>query len=145
MLAAHGAARHWAFPLHAILLAFPIALFTAGVLTDLAYLKTAHVQWTNFSSWLIAGALVFGGVVGAWAIIDLILGWRGAQRRRSAVYVAVLAAMWILGLINAFHHTHDAWTSVGTSGLVMSIVTALLALVAGFIAYSAPTAREIAR
>ena len=28
-----------------------------------AYLRTAQMQWTNFSAWLIAGALVGGGHV----------------------------------------------------------------------------------
>jgi len=145
MLATHGGARSWAYPIHAILLAFPIALFTAGLVTDIAYVKTAHVQWTNFSSWLIAGALVFGGIVGAWAIVDLVLGWRGAWRRRAAAYVIVLAVMWILGLVNAFHHTHDGWSSVGAAGVILSVLTALLALIAGWIAHSAATAREIVR
>ncbi|MFN3537755.1 MAG: DUF2231 domain-containing protein, partial [Brevundimonas sp.] len=40
-------------PLHAILLAFPIALFSFAVATDIAYLNTAEMQWSNFSAWSI--------------------------------------------------------------------------------------------
>ena len=50
-------------PLHAILLAFPVALYPAALLTDITYYNTAVVQWTNFSSWLIAGADLFAGLV----------------------------------------------------------------------------------
>ena len=45
-------------PLHAILLAFPLPLFLGALLSDLAYSSTYEVQWTNFASWLIAGAML---------------------------------------------------------------------------------------
>ncbi len=45
-------------PLHAALLAFPLPLFVGGLLSDLAYWSSFHVQWINFSSWLIAGGLL---------------------------------------------------------------------------------------
>lgn len=129
----------------AILLSFPIALFTSGVATDIAYLKTAEIQWTNFSSWLITGALFFGGLSAAWALVLLVLGLRGPERKVRALYFGVLAAMWILGLINAFKHSQDAWSSVGAFGLTLSILSSALALVAGVIAFSGVNAREIVR
>ena len=139
---ATGSAPH---PVHAILLGFPIALFTSAVVTDIAYLRTAEHQWTNFSAWLISGALLFGVVVLAWALISLALGWRGADRIRRAVYAGLLAVMWILGLINILKHSQDGWSSVQTFGLVLSILCALLALAAGLVAYSSPGDREVAR
>jgi uncharacterized membrane protein len=48
--------RPFLHPLHGLLLAFPVALFTFALLTDIAYLQTAEIQWSNFSSWLIVGA-----------------------------------------------------------------------------------------
>ena len=130
-------------PLHAILLGFPIALFTSGLVSDITYLRTAEIQWTNFSSWLIAGALVFGGLVLAWALISLVLGWRGTERRPRLVYAAVLALMWVLGLVNALKHSQDGWSSVGAFGLTLSILCTLLALAAGVIAFSSRE-REVA-
>ena len=38
---------------------------------------------------------------------------------------------WVLGLVNAFKHSQDAWSSVGTAGVALSIVAALTALAAG--------------
>ncbi|HYC69167.1 DUF2231 domain-containing protein [Brevundimonas sp.] len=130
---------------HGILLAFPIALFTTALITDIAYLRTAQVQWTNFSSWLIAGALVGGGAVLAWSLIRLLFAWRTPARRVRMVYAAVVAVMWVLGLINAFKHSQDAWTSVGAFGVTLSLICTLLALAAGVIAFSGRLDREVIR
>ena len=82
--------RSFANPLHAILLAFPVALYPAALLTDITYLNTAEIQWTNFSSWL----------------------------------------------------ARDGWHSVGTLGLVLSILCSILALIAAFIAYGNQTVEK---
>lgn len=132
-------------PLHAILLAFPIALFAGGLASDITYLNSAVIQWSNFSSWLIAGALVFGGFTIAWAIVLLFTYRSTGLRGRAAIFLGLLVVMWVAGLINAFQHSRDGWSSVGTTGLVLSIVTTVLALAAGWIGYSAVRVREIAR
>lgn len=132
-------------PLHAILLGFPIALFAAGLVTDIAYWRTAVIQWTNFSAWLIVGALVTGGLVGLWAVVDLVLAARSRRLGRSWIYVAVLAVMWVLGLINAFQHSRDGWSSVGVVGLTLSILCTLLGLAAGWLAHSGVLHREYVR
>lgn len=134
-----SAAEH---AVHGILLAFPIALFTLGLITDIAYLRTAQIQWTNFSAWLIVGALVGGGAVLVWSLIRLLFAWRTAARRVRIIYAAVLAGMWVLGLINAFKHSQDAWSSVGAFGVTLSLICTLLALAAGVIAFSGLLDRE---
>lgn len=130
---------------HALFLSFPIALFSAALVTDITYLNTAHIQWTNFSSWLIAGALVFGGAVVAFAVLTLILNMRRTSARFYLVYLVVVVVMWGVGLLNAFQHSRDAWSSVGTAGLAMSLVCTLLALVAGVMLFSPPSIRETRR
>lgn len=131
--------------LHGILLSFPIALFSTGLASDIAYLKTAEIQWTNFASWAIAGALVFNGLVLALALIDWVAKLRRPRSGRRLAYVAILAVTFIVGLINAFHHARDAWSSVGTTGLILSVVTTLLALVAGWMFFSRTERWEVAR
>lgn len=128
--------------LHALLLAFPIALFTFALFTDIAYLKTAQIQWSNFSAWLITGALVFGGIVGVFALVELFLSWRRGTGRRMLVYVGLLFLAWVFGLVNIFKHSQDAWSSVGAFGVILSILSAVLALAAGWIAYSNLTRPE---
>ncbi|MGQ3067711.1 MAG: DUF2231 domain-containing protein [Brevundimonas sp.] len=130
---------------HGILLAFSIALFSSAMVSDIAYLRTAEMQWTNFSAWLIAGALLFGGVVLAWSLVRLVLAFRSPSRKRRLVYSAVLAIMWVLGLLNALKHSQDAWSSVGTFGMGLSVICTLLALTAGALAFSGFVTEEVAR
>ena len=124
--------RSFTNPIHAILLAFPVALYPAALLSDITYLNTAVIQWTNFSSWLIAGADVFAGLVLAWALVSQFLG---RTRQRGWAYVIVVALMFVAGVLNAFQHARDGWHSVGTFGLVLSILCTILAFVAAFLAY----------
>lgn len=126
-----------------ILLSFPVALFSMAVATDIAYLRTAEIQWTNFSAWLIVGALIFGGLVFAWSLIELVPALRGPERTRRLIPVGLLGLMCALGLINAFKHSQDAWSSVGAFGLSLSILSALLALAAGFVFWSGRGSREV--
>lgn len=130
---------------HGILLAFPTALFPAALVTDIAYLRTAQIQWSNFSAWLIAGGLVFCGLVLAWGLVALLLDWRGDRRRRRLIYPAALALLFVLGLLNAFKHSQDAWSSVGAFGLFLSVLCTLLALVAAALAYGRFLDREVVR
>ncbi|MBA4001300.1 DUF2231 domain-containing protein [Brevundimonas sp.] len=138
--------RNWCgilHPLHAILLAFPIALFSFAVATDIAYLNTAEIQWSNFSAWSITLALFFNGLVVAWAVIEAIMARRSPGLTRSLIYLAVLVVMFIVGLINIFRHSQDGWSSVGAPGLIMSIICAVLALIAGWLLHSRSTVREV--
>lgn len=132
-------------PLHAIVLAFPVALFCGAVVSDIAYLRTEEMQWSNFSAWLIAGALVFTGLVLAWALVLLALTFRSLQRLRHSIYAGVLALLFVVGLVNAFQHSRDAWSSVGAFGLTLSIISAILALASAVIAHSHLFSREVAR
>ena len=81
----------------------------------------------------------------AWALVALLLDLRGPGRNRNLIYAGVLAVMWIVGLVNAFKHSQDGWSSVGVFGLVLSIFCTLLALGAGVIAHSRSWTREVAR
>lgn len=139
------AAERGLHTVHSLVLAFPIALFSAGLVADIAYLRTAEIQWTNFAAWLIVGALVFGGIAAAWALASLVIALRSPQRTRRLIYFGVLAAMWLLGLVNAFKHSQDGWSSVGALGVILSILCTVLALVAGVMAYTPTISREIAR
>lgn len=121
-------------PLHAILLAFPFPLFLGALLSDFAYASSFHVQWANFSSWLIAGGVFVGGFALLWSLVNLFES--GPERKgRPVAYFVVLLAMWILGLVNALIHAKDAWATM-PEGLYLSAMVALLALVAAWIGYS---------
>lgn len=129
-------------PLHSILLAFPLALFASAVLTDIAYLNTAEIQWSNFSAWLIAGGLLMGAFVVVSAIVASFTNRARTASRRPLVYLLLLVGMWVIGFINALLHSRDAGYSVTPAALVLSIIVAVLALVAAWIGYSGFVRRE---
>lgn len=122
-------------PLAALLLAFPIALFPSALAADLTYLGSAEMQWSNMAAWAITGALLLGAPALAWGGIDALRG------RAGWGWPGLLAVAWLAGLVNAFHHSRDAWASVGTGGLILSLVSTVAALAAGWLAF-APHARS---
>ncbi|KMT52778.1 DUF2231 domain-containing protein [Pseudomonas fildesensis] len=119
--------RYTPGPLHATLLAGTVPLFLGALLSDIAYYQTYQIQWANFASWLIAGALVFCGLALLFALVNLVRAERKAGR--PVVYFLLLLATWVLGLVNAFQHAKDAFAMMPT-GLVLSVIVTLLAVVA---------------
>ena len=133
MAATFHRASQRAAPLYAILLGGMVPLFLGALLSDLAYSSSYEIQWKNFASWLLVGALVFAGFALLWALIDLA---RGDRRSRLAlIYVLVLLAAWILGFIDALIHAKDAWASM-PAALILSIVVAALAIGAAWLGLS---------
>jgi uncharacterized membrane protein len=118
-------------PLHGILLGATIPLFLGALLSDLAYASSYQIQWSNFSSWLIAGGLVFGGGAALWAIGTLIF-----CRRHDywGLYVALLVVTWILGFFNSLIHAKDAWATM-PMGLILSAIVMLLACASTWIGF----------
>jgi uncharacterized membrane protein len=129
----HQRTRPWLHPVHAVLLAGTVPLFLGAMLSDIAYSASYEIQWNNFASWLIVGGLVLGGVALLWASVDLFR----AERRggHSLVYLLLLLVTWILGFINALVHAKDAWASM-PSGLILSVIVAILACAATWAGYS---------
>ncbi|MFL9675688.1 DUF2231 domain-containing protein [Pseudomonas marginalis] len=119
--------RYTPGPLHATLLAGTVPLFLGALLSDIAYTQTYQIQWANFASWLIAGALVFCGLAFLFALVNLLRAERKAGQPTR--YVLLLLATWVLGLVNAFQHAKDAYASM-PAGLIISAVVLLLTLAA---------------
>ena len=115
-----------------MLVPIPIACFVGTLLTDLAYWRTADMQWANMSAWL----LTIGLLVAVFAVIAGLTDFLASRRVRA------LRAAWIHGLgnglvlvlaiLNAFIHSRDAYTSVVPAGLILSVLTVLILLVTGW-------------
>lgn len=122
-------------PLHATLLAGTVPLFLGGLLSDIAYYQSHQIQWSNFASWLIAGAMVFCGLALVCALVNLLRTPRRAGR--PTLYLLLLLATFVLGLVNNFQHAKDAW-AVMPAGLVLSIVVTVLACAATWVGLTTP-------
>lgn len=128
-------------PLHAVLLASTLPLFLGAMLSDIAYARTYHVQWTNFASWLVLGGVVFAGIVCVFALVGLLRSHR--RDARSIAYVALVLALFVLGLLNSLVHAKDAWAAM-PGGLVLSVITLLIAIVATWLGFARHRAGGVA-
>lgn len=117
-------------PLHGTLLAGTVPLFLGALLSDIAYGQTYQIQWANFASWLIAGALVFCGFALLFALVNLLRAEH--KGGRPVAYFLLLLGTWVLGLVNAFQHAKDAYAMM-PAGLVLSAIITVLAIVATWI------------
>jgi uncharacterized membrane protein len=132
-----AAPMHPPHPVHAILSAYPLAFFTAALVTDIAYVNSADMMWANFSIWLITGGLLMGAFAALAGIIDAIAFKRQRTRHRGAmVHTIGTSLMLVLALFNAFVHSRDAWTSVVPTGIILSAIVAVLALFTSWHGYA---------
>lgn len=115
-------------PGYAILFAAAVPLLLGTLLSDWAYSRTEVVQWTNFASWLNAGALVIVGFAVAWTLLGLVKSGL-SHRRARAMYAILAVAVFVLGFINALVHAKDAFAAM-PAALILSLIVFLLALAA---------------
>ena len=128
-------ARRGEHPILRMLASFPIACFTCALLTDLAYVQTTNVMWTNFSSWLLAVGMAGGGAAAIAGLVSLMARHHGrTQRFAWPVMVGSLLVL-AVAFLNNLVHSRDAWTSVMPTGLALSFVTVLLMLATAWLAF----------
>lgn len=115
-----------------MLVPVPITCFVGTLITDIAYWRTADMQWANFSSWLLTAGLV----VSIFVVIAGLTDFLGEQRirRLGAAWIHGVgnAVALVLAIFNVFVHTRDAYTSVVPTGLILSAVTVLILIVTGW-------------
>ena len=117
-------------PLYAFFLAGMVPLFIGVLLNDYAYWSSYELQWKNFASWMLIGALVFNGLAWLGSIFSLV---RADDRTgKPIIYFLLLLATFVLGIINSFIHAKDVWASMPT-GLILSVITVVLACIATWI------------
>jgi uncharacterized membrane protein len=129
-------------PIHGILSAYPLAFFTGAFATDLIYLQSANMMWANFSAWLIAAGILMGVLAGLVGIVDAIAARSRRRQARRWPHSLLTSAMMIVALVNAFIHSRDAWTSVVPTGIILSAVATVLAIVSSWMGYSLQSRQE---
>jgi uncharacterized membrane protein len=122
-------------PIHAVFVPFPIVCFVGALLTDIAYAKTANIQYSNFSAWLLAFGTLFAGIAAVFGLIDF-FGTRGEDRPTIGwIHLVGNLAIFVIALFNDFVHARDGWTSVVPTGLTLSVITVLLLIVTGHLGH----------
>lgn len=120
-----------AHPIYSALLPIPILCFVGALITDLAYAGSAAMMWLDFSTWLLLAGLIGGGLAGVFLIVEMVRAGRHRSGALSVHFVLLLSA-WVTEIFNSFIHARDGWTAVVPTGLLLSILAAVLALLAGW-------------
>jgi uncharacterized membrane protein len=107
-----------------ILYSVPLVCFTGAVFADISYVKNPDIQWSNFSSWLLAFGIIFLILAIVVSIIRFSFSFGRKTKQSGWPYALFILAATVSGLFDNFVHGHDGWTSVWPMGLMLSAMAA---------------------
>jgi uncharacterized membrane protein len=116
-----------------MLLPIPVVCFLGVLLSDLAYLCSGgNLVWLDFSSWLLLAGLASGALAALVLLIEFI---RSAVLRAGAglAHLLFFYLALVVELLSMFVHQRDGWTAVAGLGLILSIIGAVLVLIAAWL------------
>lgn len=119
-------------PLHAMLVAFPIALTMSVLGADLLFWWSGDEFWARVAGWASFGAFLMGVIAGITGTIELLIV-RGIRNRSSSWTHFILAVM-LLSLLGM----NWAWRignhveAVLPLGLILSLAAAILTAITGW-------------
>ena len=112
---------------------FPVALFSAALVTDLVYWASADPLWSTMSSWLLLGGLTLA-TIAVMAELVRVLGDPGFRRRRPIrVDVAGNALAVAVSVVNFIFHVRDGYSAVVPAGPLLSAAVVLILLLTGWV------------
>ena len=123
-------------PIHPMLVPIPIVCFIGALVTDVTYYITMQMMWADFSSWLLVVGLVFGVLAAIAGLTDFLTNRLIRSQAPAWPHLLGNVAVLVLAFFNTLIHTRDAWTSVVTTGLILSIVTVLILPVTGWLGWA---------
>ena len=125
-------------PLYLLLFPIPVVCFLAALITDIAYSAGAFLMWLHFSEWLIATGLAFGALAALALLIEFLVSPLIRAGAVGWAHLVLFYATLVIEVFNAFVHSIDGWTAVVPTGMILSIIGALLALAAVFTLFRVP-------
>lgn len=120
-------------PIHAMLVAFPIAYLLGALASDLAYWWTADPFWARVSLWIIGAGLLMGTLAAVAGMLDFLL--ISEIRHHVTSWSHFLAAVMLLSLTaaNWWWRVPDPEHALLPWGLFLSAISALAIGVAGWL------------
>lgn len=119
--------------LYGMLLPVAVVCFVGVLLTDLSYLNSGgNLLWLAFTSWLLLAGLISGFLAALILLIDFIRS-RAIRTGTGWAHLTLFYAALLVELLSMFVHQRDGWTAVAGLGLILSIVGAMLILIAAWL------------
>jgi uncharacterized membrane protein len=115
--------------IHSMFAQFPSVCFTLTLLTDIAYWRTSHLMWQEFSSWLLLAGLVLGVLALLAGAIEVL--FRSSVRAPSPTWPHAIGGVIVIALafLNSLVHAGDGWTAVVPWGIALSAVTVVVMMI----------------
>lgn len=120
-------------PIHAMLVAFPVALAYCTLGADLLYLWSGDAFWPRAAIWAVGAAFLFGALASITGTVELLLV--PGIRMRAASWTHFIIAMTllsILGLNWGYRLQAGAEAAVLPFGLLISVLTAGMTALTGW-------------
>jgi len=117
-------------PVHAMLVAFPIALSVATLAGDLFYWWTGDIFWARAALWAIGAAFLMGLLAGISGTIELLLV--PGIRARAASWTHFIIAVMLLALLG----TNWGYRLTGYEAAVLPVGILLSVLCSGFTGFT---------
>lgn len=130
--------------IYRLLFPLPIVCFLAALASDIGYASSADLMYLHFSEWLIAAGLAVGALA-ALVLLVVFIASRTVRTRPGAIHFVLFYVLLAVELVNAFEHTIDGWTAVVWTGMVLSVLGAVLALLAAATLRALPPAWGVYR
>lgn len=113
-------------PLHPMIVTLPIAFLVAVPLADIGYWLTFDTFWARASLWLVGAGLVTAVLAAITGMMDFLKIERVRKRTAGWAHMFLNVAVLVLTIINFVLRTRDYTGSVLPTGLVISVLVALL-------------------
>jgi uncharacterized membrane protein len=120
-------------PIHPMLVPLPIGFLVGALLSDIGYLTTTNSFWAEASRWLLVGGIATAILAALFGLVDFFT--ISYVRSRTAAWVHFLgnAAVIVLSIVNLFSRPTDAQSGVPSSGVILSLIVALLLVITGWL------------
>lgn len=119
-------------PLHPLIVTFPITFLVSVVATDLAYWWTRDAFWATASFWLIGAGIVTGILAALSGMVDFAKINRVRENKAGWIHMVGNVAALLFSTYNFFIRWNNVTTGVLPSGLVVSIIVAVLLGITGW-------------
>lgn len=114
-------------PIHPIVIAVPLGLLPASLVTDLVHFLSGDPIWGMFSFWLIAGGLAGGMLAAVFGFID----WTGIPRETRSWRLGAAHGLTNLVVVGIFAvslmlrwQNPGSWSGLATGVSVLGLMTA---------------------